>query len=199
MKGEQGLSADDAVAGWNPGLEDSDTLRDVYESMPGDGPAAMPWYVRAVENPASPAALPGAVDLFGHDCVHILLGRGMHSQDEAFVVGATMGSSRRLTGWQQQFYLAWSRLLYRGPYRFSRIDRMVFGIGVEFGRCQCARPLSGVPWPELMDRKLGELRAELGIDAEHLTAVYESERVLWPDSPVAARLPRAAARTTGDD
>ena len=62
---------------WNPGLKnDAVRLGDVYDGMPKDPASAVPWYVRMLENPASPLALPGAIDLFGHDCLHALLGRG---------------------------------------------------------------------------------------------------------------------------
>ena len=63
---------------WNPGLKnDAVRLGDVYDGMPKDPASAVPWYVRMLENPASPLALPGAIDLFGHDCLHALLGRGL--------------------------------------------------------------------------------------------------------------------------
>jgi hypothetical protein len=171
------------------------TLRAAYEGMPGDEASSMPWYIRAAENPASPVALPGAVDLFGHDCIHILLGRGMHAQDEAFVVGVTMGASARLTPWLQKIYMLWARCMYRQPYSFSRIDRVVFDVGVEFGRSQDVKPLHDVPWRDLLDSQLGELRKTLGIDRDRLTVIYETERVMWPDSPASQRLPRHRSMT----
>jgi hypothetical protein len=79
---------------WNPGLDNAyRSLGSIYQSMPGDVASAIPWYVRLLEHPSSPLALGGAVDLRGHDCVHILLGRGLLQQDEAFVLGFTMGRS----------------------------------------------------------------------------------------------------------
>jgi hypothetical protein len=165
--------------------------------MPGDGASATPWYVRLAENPVSPIAFPGAVDLFGHDCIHLLLGRGTHLQDEAFVIGVTMGASGRLDPWRRHGYLLWARCAYRGPYRLRR-DRLVFDIGVEFGRNGRTRPLHNVAWRDMLDHPLGELRAAHGIDVDDLLTIYESERVLWPASPAGRRLPRRSAMTAVD-
>ena len=53
---------------WNPGLDNAGrSLGSIYRSMPGDLSSTVPWYVRLLENPDSPVALAGAVDLRGHD------------------------------------------------------------------------------------------------------------------------------------
>ncbi|WP_406504782.1 hypothetical protein [Streptomyces sp. NBC_00212] len=183
-----------SLAAWTPGLDDATTLRAAYEAMPGDDASAIPWYVRLLENPASPLALPGAIDLFGHDCVHIVLGRGTLSQDEAFVLGVTMGASGRLRMWQRQLYRLCARRLYRSVFRFSRVDCLVFDLGVEFaGEAGIAR-LHQVPWRSLLDRPLGEIRQSLGIDPGRLATVYASERALWPASAAAQRLPTRLPR-----
>lgn len=191
------MTTSGSLAEWNPGLDDAVTLRAAYDAMPGDDASAIPWYVRLLENPASPVALPGAIDLFGHDCVHILLGRGTLPPDEAFVLGVTMGAAGRLRPWQQRVYAGCARRLYRGVFRFSRTDRLVFDVAVEFARHSGIRPLHRAPWRSLLDRPLGDIRSRLGVDTRQLTAVYESERTLWPRSPAAQRLPRRgpAART----
>jgi len=116
---------------WNPGLNnEAHTLRAAYQQMPREGAPAIPWYVKLFENPASPFALPGAAGVFAHDCIHILLGRGTLPQDEAFVVGFTMGASGDLTLLQRRFFVLFASLVYRGSYRFSRIERRIFNIAV---------------------------------------------------------------------
>ena len=80
---------------WIPWLENDDlTLREVYETLPGAGPEEIDQIVRLLENPASPYALPGASSLRVHDCIHILIGRGLLNHDEAFVIGYTMGTAK---------------------------------------------------------------------------------------------------------
>jgi len=105
---------------WNPGLDDDErTLASMYDSMPRDSMSTVPWYVRLLEHPASSLALAGSVDLFGHDCLHILLGRGLLQQDEAFVLGFTMGQQRLLLGPSSALFRFCARHLYQGIYRFS--------------------------------------------------------------------------------
>jgi hypothetical protein len=184
------LSTLTSLAQWNPGLNDTTTLRAAYEQMPGDDASAIPWYVRLLENPSSPVAFPGAIDLFGHDCIHILLGRGTLSPDEAFVLGVTMGASGKLAAWQQQLFTLSAHYLYRSVFKFSRTDCVVFDVAVDFAKNARIRPLDNVPWRELRDRTLGELRASMNIDTDKLITVYEAERALWPMSPAAQRLPQ---------
>lgn len=52
-----------------------------------------------VENPESPFALAGAIDLYDHDCVHCVLDRGLLLPDEAFVIGYTMGNDSTFSKW----------------------------------------------------------------------------------------------------
>ena len=174
---------------WNPGLDnDSLTLGQVYLSMPGDTPETVPWYVKLLENPASPLALAGAVDLMEHDCVHVLLGRGLLPQDEAFVLGFTMGSSDRCRGWQQGLFAFCARHLYQGKFRFSPSDCRLFAFAVEVGRQTGSAPLDRVPFRRLLDRPLGELRRQLGLRVDLLRLYYEIERSLWVGTPASARL-----------
>jgi hypothetical protein len=84
-----------------PGFDnDALTLGEIYDSLPGDDPGTVHHYVRLFENPDSLVAFPGAVTLERHDCIHILLGRGLLAQDEAFVIGYTMGTCRAVQSWQ---------------------------------------------------------------------------------------------------
>jgi multidrug transporter EmrE-like cation transporter len=103
VKEEQALAApiwDHSV--WAPGLDnDHQLLGEVYETMPPRGPAVVPWYVQVLESPASPLALPAATDRLARDCLHVVLGRGLSTQDHAFVRGFTLGASARCARWQR--------------------------------------------------------------------------------------------------
>ncbi|GIF42976.1 hypothetical protein [Actinoplanes xinjiangensis] len=181
------------LSGWSPGLDGDVALRDAYAGMPGDPALAIPWYVRALENPASPLALPGAIDLFGHDCIHIVLGRGMLPQDEAFVIGVTMGASGTLTRWQEVLYQWCSRLVYRGPYHLTGFDCRVFALAADFGRRSGIRPLHQVAWADWQDRSVAEVRAHVGLTVDALLGAFDRERALRPDTPAARRLPHGGA------
>ena len=79
---------------WNPGVIHGDrTLGDVKATLPAAPPDAIPAIVHLFEGPHSPWSLPGAISLDRHDCLHILLGRGLKGEDEGFVIGFTVGAS----------------------------------------------------------------------------------------------------------
>lgn len=180
---------------WNPGLQnDAVSLGDVYDSMPKDPASAVPWYVRMLENPASPVALPGAIDLFGHDCLHALLGRGLMSQDEAFVIGFTMGANPACTRSQANLFVWCARHLYRAPFRFDAVDSGVYHLAFAAARAMECRSLDAVDYAPWLDRPLGELRKRLGIRTDQLARWYRREAALWPHTVVSRRLPRLHAQ-----
>ena len=57
-----------------------------------DKPEDIPLIVRLLENPQSPIALPGAITLYNHDCLHVLLEQKTTPEGEAFIVGFCMGN-----------------------------------------------------------------------------------------------------------
>lgn len=174
---------------WTPGLyDDQRTLGELYACLPGDAANDVPWYVRLLENPESPVALAGAVDLFSHDCIHLVLGRGLLPQDEAFVLGFTMGTSAPCPGWHARLLGYCARYLYRGPYRFSELDREVFHYAVAAGRTSQALPLGGIDFAALLDRPLAGVREHVGLRWQWLDAVYQSERRRWPHTAASRRL-----------
>ena len=173
----------DSSGDWCPRLDNGEeTLRQVLAGMPADPPQAIPWYVKLLENPRSPIALPGAIDLFGHDCIHVLLGRGLQSADEALVIGFTMGTSGQLARWQEHLFRWCSAHFYRGRFRFSVRDRAIFDLGVWMGRQSGARPLHTVDFDGVLARPLSEVRRNLGIRPEFLSQGYALEQQLSPEN-----------------
>ncbi len=82
-----------AWADWNPGLENGQmTLGEVYASLPTYEFDSYPWIVLLLESPKSPVALKGRCTLLRHDLIHVLIGRGLFVQDEAFVIGYAVRS-----------------------------------------------------------------------------------------------------------
>lgn len=67
------------------------------------------------ENPSSPWASPGAITLDRDDCVHILLGRGLTSEDEAFVIGFTNGAATSIENRQTTLLRVLSRIVHPWP------------------------------------------------------------------------------------
>ncbi len=177
---------------WFPGLDnDARTLREVLSELPAAPPAAIPWIVRLFENPQGWLRLHGAVNLRNHDMIHVLLGRGLLDQDEAFVIGFTMGSTKAVSRLERWFFkLAVSRL-YPEPYRISGRMLAAYDLGLEAGRAFGVRNLHLRLRDEMLDRPLGDIRRELEIDTRRLRWYYAREREAVPGTLASLRLPAA--------
>ncbi|HEU5074183.1 MAG TPA: hypothetical protein VFU02_08420 [Polyangiaceae bacterium] len=185
------MRIDDPVSqrSWTPrSYDDRRTLGELHACLPGDAATDVPWYVRLLENPKSPVALAGAVDLFTHDCIHLVLGRGLLPQDEAFVLGFTMGTSAWCPGWHARLLGACARYLYRGSYRFSALDQEVFHYAVAAGRTSQVLPLSDIDFASLFDQPLATVRTRIGLRRQWLDEIYEGERRRWPHTAASRRL-----------
>lgn len=110
-----------------------DSLANAVYNLRGDCDE-IPWQVRLFENPQSFLALPGAIDLFGHDCLHILLDRGLSSEDEAYVLGFTMGNDPNTRPGHLAIFKFLSQYFYPAPYNFTEKDLEVFDRGFRRGR-----------------------------------------------------------------
>jgi hypothetical protein len=189
------LSGDDAWRHWSPGLDNHElTLGEVYRTLPGFPPEAINFIVRLFENPASPVAFPGAATLEAHDCLHILLGRGLLAQDEAFVIGFSMGTAKRIWSSEVWLFKQIARRLYPDIYKLSARDLKAFDIGFGYGAKHGLRNIAHAPFQAHWDMKLGALRRLLGIDVPALRAAYRLEQRLIPDSIESRRLPVAPGK-----
>jgi hypothetical protein len=175
---------------WFPGLDnDARTLREVLAELPAAPANAIPWIVRLFENPAGWLRLHGAIHLKDHDMIHVLLGRGLLDQDEAFVIGFTMGSTKAVS-WAER---AWFRFvvsrLYPEPYRISQRMLAAYDLGLEAGRELDVKDLHRVLRDDMLDRPLGAVRRELGIDSRRLREFYARELAALPGTLASSRLP----------
>lgn len=175
---------------WSPGLDNDDsTLRDVLATLPAAPPQAIPWIVRAFENPRGWLHLHGAVDLHGHDMIHALLGRGLLGQDEAFVIGFTMGATKAVSRVEAGIFKMIASRVYPPPYRMPWRTLAAYDLGLEAGRELAAPNLHRRLRDDMLDRPLGETRRMLGIDTWRLRDFYARERRLLPDTAASRRLP----------
>jgi hypothetical protein len=175
---------------WSPGLDnDAVTLRDVLATLPAAPPAAIPWIVRLFENPQGWLRLHGAVNLRDHDMIHVLLGRGLLGQDEAFVIGFTMGSTKAVSWLERMFFKLVVSQLYPHPYRIPWRTLAAYDLGLEAGRGMGVPNLHLYLREELLDRPLGETRRRLGIDTSRLREFYARERTALPGTAASLRLP----------
>jgi hypothetical protein len=144
--------------------------------------------VQLLEHPSSPVALPGAVSLARHDCLHVLLGRGLLPQDEAFVVGFTMGSTRAVSRLGLAFYRFCVQWLYPPTFRLSHAHLRAFELAFQEGLRSGTSRLDEVPLEESPHVPVGKLRAQVGLRTEALRLAFQRERALLPETPESARL-----------
>lgn len=177
---------------WFPGLDnDARTLREVLAELPAAPPSDIPWIVRLFENDQGWLRLHGAVNLANHDIIHVLLGRGLLDQDEAFVLGFTMGSTKAVSRLERWFFkLALSRL-YPEPYRISRKMLVAYDLGLEAGRECGVKNVHLALDDTMLDRPLGETRHALRIDPQRLRHFYAREQQALPGTLASLRLPVA--------
>jgi len=151
--------------------------------------ADVPLVIKLTENPKhlTSKLFTGAVDLFTHDCIHVILGRGLLIKDEAFVIGYTMGSSKKMKRWRRNLFMFISKYLYPEGYKFGEEERFVFYCGVMAGE-KCPTDLSEVDFKQLLDYKVLGIREKLGIDKKLLECYYCLEKKCFPESPESQRL-----------
>ena len=177
------------------------TLRQVKETMPAASPEEITWHVRLFENPASPVSFAGAIDLEPHDCIHILLGRGLRSQDEAFIIGYTMGTNKKFCPtWQFWAFRLIARYFYPSPYKFRDSDLVAFNLGFARGEKSKIEKIQNIDLNSdyYLDKTIDEIRDELEISVQALRATYRKEKALIPNTFESKRLPINAAQDVFD-
>lgn len=186
---------------WTPGLETGElTLRDVLATMPRSDEEEVPEIIRRYENPSSPDALPGAISLDRHDCLHVIFGRGMHVDDEAFIIGATMGAASDLTDEDVETFIRVSTEDYPVHWRFSEQNINSFKLGLGFSNEHLPNadihlvPLETEMWKE---KTVAEIRKELGVSKHELRAYFRYSKTLNPDLSASMRLDTSASRDDG--
>ncbi len=124
------------------------------------------WLVWLIENPKSPFHLHGAATLHDHDHIHVLLRRGQANDDEAFVIGFTMGNDDRTKSWESKLFKFISRWLYPKAERFTKKQLKIFDSGFKYGRSKLNlyQRIGEMDWTKI-DKgiTLRELRAGFGL------------------------------------
>jgi hypothetical protein len=180
---------------WHIPLSRGDmTLRAGLESLAAVGARQqqIPLSVRLLENPKY--SLPGmtlfhgAVDLKAHDCIHLLLGRGLHTEDEAFTIGFTMGSTKRVSRTEEWLFGLLARRIYPQPYTFDTNAVRIFNDAVRLGGISGCEPLDGMEFERYQDIPLKVIREQVGLETDLLVAYYRIEKNRYPQAAACQRL-----------
>ena len=124
------------------------------------------WLVWLIENPKSPFHLHGAATLHDHDHIHVLLRRGQANDDEAFVIGFTMGNDDRTKSWESKLFKFISRWLYPKGERFTKNQLKIFDSGFKHGQLKLNlyKRIGDFDWDK-MDKNtpLDEVKKSFGV------------------------------------
>ncbi|MEM0977364.1 MAG: hypothetical protein AAGJ34_07510 [Pseudomonadota bacterium] len=187
---------------WQPGLDTDDMkLSEVLATMPKSDATAVPEIVKKYENPNSPEALPGAIELDRHDCLHVIFGRGLHVQDEAFIIGATMGADKAMNDEVTETFIDISTTLYPPAWRFQPEHIASYRLGVGFAMDNLAgldlhlTPFEGEPY---QSQTVRALRDGLGLVKEEMRAYFRAEELLVPGTRATRRLDSYKGREDKD-
>lgn len=110
-----------------------ESLAQKYTEFGGYDESKIPWIIWLFENPKSPIAFGGSIDLRRHDYLHILFERGFSNDDEAFIIGLTMSNDTRTNWFHYNLFKFVSLLLYPAPYRFTLANLKAFNEGICIG------------------------------------------------------------------
>ncbi|MEM9129876.1 MAG: hypothetical protein AAGA97_09180, partial [Pseudomonadota bacterium] len=125
------------------------------------------------------------------------LGRGLHVQDEAFVIGATMGAASEITEEHIDFFIKVSTQEYPKHWRFKEEHIFSFRLGVGFAVDNLNNkdlhliPMEKEPW---QSKTVRQARHELGIVKEELRSYFRKAELLVPGTRATRRLDTTAQR-----
>lgn len=170
-----------------PISEDNITLKEALEIMKSTANEdyEVPLIIKLIENPEYD--LPyidifhGAVDLYHHDCIHLLLGRGMLPKDEAFVIGFTMGSTNKVNIFEKMLFKFITKYIYKKPWNFTDDDIQILDMAVTLGHNSKVLPLDKIDFKSMEEKTLGEIRKELGLEVDMIKQLYQLEEKMFPN------------------
>lgn len=140
----------------------SPLLKDMIPHIMIDSQQDLPFIIWLFENPSSPFALPGEIDLYGHDCLHLLLNRVDHSlQEEAFLLGFTMGNDINTNKLHIFIYKLVSCWFYPLKYRFRWEHFSEFDKGFQHGRATPTKNINRYDFRAYQHWTIAKLRDHL--------------------------------------
>jgi len=155
---------------WNPEYSPDTLLKDAYSDMKKYVTASqedIPFIVQLIENPKYDflrfGLLNGSTSLVVHDLLHIILKQTMHMSGEAYVIGFTMGSTKKITKFDISLFSLFSKYLYPRVFRFDDKSLKVFQRGVVDGKNSSSLNLHKINTDELLQKSLLDIRIILGL------------------------------------
>jgi hypothetical protein len=132
-----------------------------------------------------------------HDCIHILLGRGLLPMDQAFVLGFTIGCSKKGSMPEHKLHGEVGRHFYKRIPLLAEAEGAVFKEGIKLAYMSFCAPLENFDFTPWLDLSLRQLREAAGVEAELLLAYYAVEKHRFPHAHASQRLLPNPAQVAG--
>lgn len=185
-----------------PYHQESLTLREALATVPPTvAPEDMPLMLRLQRDPdlsfLGQLVFRAGMDQRQHDSIHLLLGRGLLPLDQAFVLGFTIGCSKKGSMPEHKLHGEVGRHFYRNVPLFNEAEGAVFKEGIKLAYMSFCAPLENFDFTPWHDLTLRELRDAAGVEAELLLAYYAVEKHRYPHVLASQRLLPDSARVAG--
>jgi hypothetical protein len=177
-------------------------LRDALASVPPPANLSrVPLMLRLQRDPdlsfLGQLVFKAGLDQHQHDCIHILLGRGLLPMDQAFVLGFTLGSSKKGSLPEHKLRAEVGRHFNKNVPLFSEAENAVFKDGIKLSYLSFCAPLENFDFTPWHDLSLRELRQAVGLEPELVLAYYAVERHRYPHALASQRLLPNPAQAAG--
>ncbi len=131
----------------------------------------------------------GGVDLSAHDYIHLILGRGLLTKDEAFVIGFTMGSTNRLASMNREIFAFIAQNNYPSAYQMDAEAIRIFFDAAKLGYISDCQPLDQIDFSPWANLSLDEIRTRINLFPRMIEAYYRDiEHRRHPDDAASIRL-----------
>lgn len=163
------------------------SLHDVSGASPAQ-PLMLQWTKHLHHSQAANPVFHAEFNQLQHDCIQIVLGRGLLPTDEAFGFGFTLGSVCKGTMTEQVLHAYISRHLQTMLSSLNEQDQVVFREGVKMAFISGCVALDRFEFKDWLEQPLRVLRDAIGLEQEILLAYYAVEQRRFPQNLACARL-----------
>lgn len=112
--------------------------------------------------------LPDEIITKNQGCLHILLDLSMDYENEAFVLGFTMGNDSNIRNYHLHLFKLRSKFIYPKKYRFNKWQLELFSWGFHYGKSLPTKNLHSFNFEKFYPYRIGEIRAFLDIWLEEV-------------------------------
>lgn len=128
------------------------------------------------------------LDLQQHDCIHVMLGRGLLHADEVFSIGFTVASSIKVSTSEQHFYAKFGKRIFTLIGELTEYETIIFRDAVRLAYISACLALDKFDFQPWLDESISKVRDVLGLEAELILAYYAVEQSRYPNNIASQRL-----------